>query len=227
MNLMKIEGRLYEGKFLNRLNRFTVLVDYNNEEILCHLHDPGRLRELLIPNRSILFKEASHEKRKTKYDVVAVKSNGCWVIVDSRMPNIILKKMIEKSILKFKILEENVKCGRSIIDFLLKEDDEKYIVEVKGCTLCEKGIALFPDAPTLRGSRQLLDILNSCNAKPMIIFIVMRKDAHSMSINYSIDKKFYEVVKLGIMKNLIIRAYKVALEGRNIYFEGDVKFFIE
>ncbi|MCS7097695.1 MAG: DNA/RNA nuclease SfsA [Candidatus Methanomethyliaceae archaeon] len=223
---MKIEGELYEGEFLERLNRFTVLVNYNNRKLTCHLHDPGRLRELLIPNRRILFKKVSHDKRKTEYDVIAVKSNGYWVIVDSRMPNLILKKMIEKSILKFEIIEENIRCGKSIIDFLLRKDDVKYIVEVKGCTLCENGIALFPDAPTLRGSRQLLDMMN-CNAKPMIIFIIMRKDAHSISINYNMDRKFYEAIKLGIMKNLIIRAFKVALEESVIYFEGDVKFFIE
>lgn len=225
--MMKIEGELFEGAFLERLNRFTVAIDYLGERIISHLHDSGRLSELLIPKRRILFKKVQKGTRKTNFDVVAIKSNGSWVIIDSRMPNLILKKLIENSVLRFKVVKENVKCGSSLIDFMLEDERNTYIVEVKGCTLCRNGVALFPDAPTMRGSRQILDMLNNCDLKPMIIFIVMREDAREISINYETDRRFYEVVKLGISKNLIVKAFKIALKGSEVYFEGELPFFME
>lgn len=227
MILMRIEGEIFEGEFLERLNRFTVAINYFDKRIISHLHDSGRLKELLIPKRRILFKKVYGKERKTEFDVVAIKSNGSWVIIDSRVPNIIVKKLIENNALKYEILKENVKCGSSLIDFMLKDEKTTYIVEVKGCTLCKNSIALFPDAPTIRGSRQLLDMLNNCNFKPMIIFIVMREDAEKISINYEADRKFYENIKSGISKSLIVKAFKVALKGNEIYFEGEVPFFIE
>ncbi|MEM2524559.1 MAG: DNA/RNA nuclease SfsA [Candidatus Methanomethylicaceae archaeon] len=227
MILMKIDGEIFEGEFLERLNRFTVVIKYFDKKIIAHLHDTGRLEELLIPKRRILFRKVHGKKRKTEFDVLAIKSNSSWVITDSRMPNIIVKKLIENNTLKYEILKENVRFGNSLIDFMLKNEKNTYIVEVKGCTLCKNGIALFPDAPTIRGSKQLLNMLNNCNFKPMIIFVVMREDAQKISINYEIDKKFYEIIKFGISKNLIIRAFKVALKDNEIYFLGEVPFFIE
>lgn len=227
MILMKIEGEIFEGEFLERPNRFTVTINYFNKKITSHLHDPGRLKELLIPERKILFKKAHGKNRKTEFDVLAIKSNGSWVIIDSRMPNLVVKKLIENGALKYEILKENVRCGSSLIDFMLRDERKTYIVEVKGSTLCRNGIALFPDAPTIRGSKQILDMLNNCNFQPMLIFIVMRKDAQKISINREIDGKFYEAIKLGISRNLIIKAFKVDLKGNEVYFEGEVPFFVE
>ena len=50
--------------------------------------------------------------------------------------------------------------GKSRIGLLLEgENEEKMLVEVKGCTLVEDGLALFPDAPTLRGKRHVEELI--------------------------------------------------------------------
>ncbi|MFP3237345.1 MAG: sugar fermentation stimulation protein SfsA, partial [Vulcanisaeta sp.] len=37
------------GTFLERLNRFVGIAEINGERVRVHIHDPGRLRELLRP----------------------------------------------------------------------------------------------------------------------------------------------------------------------------------
>lgn len=45
------------GKYISRPNRFTIeFKDKDKAITLAHLHDPGRLKELLIPNTDVLLK---------------------------------------------------------------------------------------------------------------------------------------------------------------------------
>jgi len=218
---------LLEGKFIERINRFTVLLKYKDSNILCHLHDSGRLKEILIPNTKILFRKVKRNNRKTEYDVLAAENRGNWVIIDSRIPNIILKKLIEFSLINYKIVDENVRCGDSIIDFLLERNGKKYLTEVKGCTLYKNEYALFPDAPTIRGYKQLINMMNLCKENPLLIFIIMRNDPKILSINKEIDPKFYEAIKIALSKNLKVECYKIALEENTIYFKGEIPFLIK
>ena len=54
---MIIEGPLINATFISRPNRFIVIVKINNNLFKSHLADPGRLKELLIPNASLLVKK--------------------------------------------------------------------------------------------------------------------------------------------------------------------------
>lgn len=59
---------------------------------LCHLHDPGRLKELIYPGNKILVREVNGNKRKTLCQVTAV-WNNLWVVVDSSIHNDTAKKI--------------------------------------------------------------------------------------------------------------------------------------
>lgn len=54
---MKIDNIIC-GVYIDRPNRFTMVVDVDGEKKLAHLRDPGRLKELLIPGREVLLKKA-------------------------------------------------------------------------------------------------------------------------------------------------------------------------
>jgi len=226
--LLKISGKILKGVFVSRPNRFTVLLKHDSELVPCHLHDPGRLHELLIPGAPVLFREAQNLGRSTRYDVLAISSSGTLVITDSRLPNILLKKAIELSILNYKIIDEEVQLGDSRIDFLLERDGSMYIAEVKGCTLCRGGTALFPDAPTSRGSRQLKRMLEYKEAHPLLIFVVMRPDASTLIPNMEIDPEFYQTVKEGLRDRLSTISFKVSLQNeRLICFHGFIPVVVD
>ena len=48
--------------------------------------------------------------------------------------------------------------GKSRIDFYMEKGEQKYLMEVKGCTLEVDGIGYFPDAPTERGVKHLHEL---------------------------------------------------------------------
>ena len=48
--------------------------------------------------------------------------------------------------------------GKSRIDFYMEKGGQKYLMEVKGCTLEVDGIGYFPDAPTERGVKHLHEL---------------------------------------------------------------------
>ena len=55
-----------EATFLERPNRFIARVKRDNgEEVICHVHDSGRLPELLYEGNRVKIRKASNPERKT------------------------------------------------------------------------------------------------------------------------------------------------------------------
>ena len=51
--------------------------------------------------------------------------------------------------------------GDSRIDFYMERGSDKYLIEVKGCTLEVDGIGYFPDAPTERGVKHIRELIRA------------------------------------------------------------------
>ena len=68
---MKYENTV-KGKFISRPNRFIAIVEIDGIKEVCHVKNTGRCKELLIPGVTVILEKSSNEKRKTKYDVLAV-----------------------------------------------------------------------------------------------------------------------------------------------------------
>ena len=65
-------------------------------------------------------------------------------------------------------------------------------VEVKGCTLEEGGLALFPDAPTLRGTKHLRELI-ACRAagyEAAVCFVIQMAGMSAFSPNDRTDPEF-------------------------------------
>ena len=181
---MIIEGPLINATFISRPNRFIVIVKINNNLFKSHLADPGRLKELLIPNANLLVRKIKNRlDRKTKFSTIMVLHNGFYISLVSTLPNKFVKQAIVKKklpILKdYRIISAEYTIGNHRIDFLLKNlKNEDFFLEVKSVTLSEKGIAKFPDAITTRGLKHvklLTDMVkNGKNAG--ILFVCQRSD---------------------------------------------------
>lgn len=203
---LKIEGEILKARFLSRKNRFSVLAEQAEgggggevgevRRFECHLPNPGRLRELLVSGAEILLRPAKDpDRRKTKFDVFAAVAEGETVIVDSRAANQILGVAFKAGEVPefegYEIVRSEPARGKSRLDFLLK-GDRPAIVEVKSCTLVKSGTALFPDAPTERGSRHLRELAGAvCEGyRAAIVFVVMRGDASTLRPNDETDPAF-------------------------------------
>ena len=155
------------GIFMHRLNRFTaeVMIDDQLEKV--HVKNTGRLRELLLPETKVMLQKSDNPNRKTDYDLISVYKPGLeWVNIDSLVPNALVKQYLE--IQDYDLVKPEYTYGKSRFDFYMEKDGEKYLTEVKGCTLVAdldwRKIGLFPDAPTERGVKHLIELAEAAMA---------------------------------------------------------------
>lgn len=150
-------GKITEATFLDRPNRFTAHVRLDGETVLVHVKNTGRCRELLVPGAPVWLAEAENEARKTRYDLVAVrKGNGLLVNIDSQAPNKVAREWLQAA--GFTAIRPEYRYGGSRLDFCMEKEGRRCLMEVKGCTLEIGGVGYFPDAPTERGVRHLMEL---------------------------------------------------------------------
>ena len=148
------------AKFIRRPNRFIAEVELNGAKETVHVKNTGRCKELLIPGCDVYLTAPDSPGRKTKYDLVAVtKSNGLLINIDSQAPNKVAKEWLAGQGYD-KVIPEYT-YGDSRIDFYMEKGSEKYLMEVKGCTLEVDGTGYFPDAPTERGVKHIHELIKA------------------------------------------------------------------
>lgn len=208
-----------DAVFRERINRYLALVELNGEPVEVFLPNPGRLSELLVHNANALLHEVKGERRKTRYDFIAVFHEGILVSIDSRLPNVfIAEALAQESIPELKgyrrvMREPRIEGGR--LDFLL---DDRCLVEVKSCTLVREGTALFPDAPTVRGSRHLKELASSVRKgmRGVVFFLVQRADAEQFRPNDDTDPLFGKMLREAMSAGVEALAYSTVVSREKV-----------
>jgi sugar fermentation stimulation protein A len=224
---------IIQGRFVERPNRFTVIFKAGETMEKAHLRDPGRLKEILIPGVHLLLRPALHpEGRKTKYDVVAVLKDNFWVLINSGFHSDLAQDLIESGFVEefacYKVDRREYTYNKSRIDFLLSNSEnsnnnEKMLVEVKGCTLVENGLARFPDAPTTRGKRHVEELTRALGEgfESAVLFLVLSEDAVRFTPNRVTDPKFSDALEFAHRRGVTVIPYVF----ENLY--NDVKNELE
>lgn len=198
-----------KAKFISRPNRFIAKVDIDGEEVTVHVKNTGRCKELLLPGCTVYLEKAENPDRKTPYDLVAVEHDGRIINIDSQAPNVVVKEWLLKSD-EYSLVRPEYKYGDSRIDFYMEKGGEKYLMEVKGCTLFIDGIGYFPDAPTQRGARHLRELTAAIKKgyHAVIAFVIQGEGISEVRPNETTDpdfaKAYYEAVNAGV-KVLFLR----------------------
>lgn len=164
--------RIRQARFLSRPNRFVAYVDLDGETELCHVKNTGRCRELLLPGAVVYLEESDNPVRKTKYDLIAVekrvenKTIPLMINMDAQAPNKVFQEwaLAGKFLPGLTHLKPEQQWGNSRFDFYFEAEERRGFVEVKGVTLECDGHAQFPDAPTDRGVKHILE-LAACQAE--------------------------------------------------------------
>ena len=163
---------IHTARFLARPNRFIARVEVEGREETVHVKNTGRCKELLVPGCTVYLEGSANPQRKTKYDLTAVEKARpglppLLINMDSQAPNKVFGEWMtaglgaELGLPKPSLLRPETTWGNSRFDFYWEESEtgRKGFVEVKGCTLEENGLALFPDAPTQRGVKHLRELI--------------------------------------------------------------------
>ena len=216
-------------EFTRRPNRFQGYVLIDGKEELVHVPNTGRCREILIPNCTVYLREELNPTRKTKYDLIAAEKGEKLISIDSQIPNKVVKEALElKAVDKLKkysnILSEKT-FGDSRFDFKLSNDEgEEYFLEVKGVTLEEEGECRFPDAPTERGRKHLLELIEvkKTGRGAGVLFLIQIEDVKSFAPNDERDPKFGEALRLAYENGVDIFAYSCKVTQEEITLDKPI-----
>lgn len=184
-------GNVTPAVFLRRPNRFIAEVEMAGGKETVHVKNTGRCRELFIPGCRVWLTAPDTLNRKTKYDLVTVrKENGMLFNVDSQAPNKVVKEWLETK--GYDKVTSEFTYGDSRIDFYMERDGEKYLMEVKGCTLERNGIGYFPDAPTERGVKHLRELAGAAKDgyKAMLAFVIQVDGVSEVRANVDTQPEF-------------------------------------
>lgn len=148
---------IISGIFDNRPNRFIAQVWINGTLETVHVKNTGRCKELLLPGVKVILEVSDNPARKTKYDLIAVYKEGLGLInMDSQAPNKVVGEWLQTQ--GYDYIKPEYKYGNSRVDFYMEKGNDKYLMEVKGCTLEIDSMGYFPDAPTERGVKHLREL---------------------------------------------------------------------
>ena len=146
-----------KGIFLERPNRFIAYVSLNGKTEIVHVKNTGRCKELLISGSEVILQKSDNPLRKTAYDLIGVYKKGTgWINIDSSAPNKVVLEWLNGQ--DYDRIKPEYTYGKSRVDFYMERGEEKYLLEIKGCTLEIEGVGYFPDAPTERGVKHLLEL---------------------------------------------------------------------
>jgi sugar fermentation stimulation protein A len=189
------------GRFLRRLNRFAALVEVGGRRERVHVRNSGRLRELFTPGRLVLLEPAGHADRSTRFTLALVRLPGGYVSADAHLPNALAADALQRRAIPglrgYRILRREPAMGKNRADFLLVRGKRQCFLEVKSVTLVEQGVALFPDAPTVRGRTHLEHLIaaRGHGFGAAILFVIQRADATALAPNWDADPAFGEALR--------------------------------
>ena len=175
---------IIHGQFHSRPNRFIAKVWIDGELETVHVKNTGRCRELLLPGAEVILECCDQPTRKTKYDLIGVYKEGLGLVnIDSQAPNKVAKEWLLQQ--DYTCVRPEYTYGDSRIDFYMERGEERYLMEVKGCTLEVDGIGYFPDAPTERGIKHLHELSKAVDEgyHCMLAFVIQMEGIYEVRAN--------------------------------------------
>lgn len=223
-------NKIVEGMFIKRPNRFIAQVLINGQEETVHVKNTGRCKELLLLGSKVILEDCSHNpNRKTRYSLIAVWKENILVNMDSQVPNAVVYNALKENKIKglenLTHLKKEVTYGKSRFDLCFESGTQKGFIEVKGVTLENNSISMFPDAPTERGTKHVLEMIHAVKEgyRGVIFFLIQMKGPNIFKLNWQMDKEFSEAIKLASENGVEIIVYDSIVNNDSIEIGQPVK----
>ena len=216
-----------KGSFLERPNRFIAQVKLDDGSLeTVHVHDSGRIKELLFEGNRVNIKSASNPKRKTKWDMIsALSDDGEEVLINSAYHRYISENIIrDPEISPFgniDTLKAEVKYGGSRIDYMLSKDNQNIWVEVKGVSLSVDKVAMFPDAPSTRAQKHLKELMELLEkGERAAVLLLIFRNSDYFRPKWETDPVFSELFYEAREKGVEIYPVQLELRDGSINYKG-------
>lgn len=223
---------VYHGQLIRRVNRFVAEVTVNGVVQNAHVKNTGRLRELLVPEAQIILEYCPNEGRKTACSLIGVQKGDQIVNIDSQAPNQVVAEALVHGLIKelgqIDSVRREVRYGASRFDIGYRSGEKDGFVEVKGVTLERGGIAMFPDAPTERGTKHIQELIQAVGEgyDGCIFFLIQMKGVKAFTPNRETDPALADALCLAAQKGVRILAYDAVIGEDSMVLGNPVKVMI-
>ena len=223
--------KIVQATFIERPNRFIAYCKINETIEKVHVKNTGRCRELLTPNCTVYLEESDNPNRKTKYSLIAVQKGNRLINMDSQVPNkVVQEALINKTIVlpgldeEISFIKPEKTYGNSRFDIYLETENKKAFIEIKGVTLEENDIVLFPDAKTERGVKHIKELIEAKKDgyHSYIIFVVQMKNVKYFTPNIKMHKELGDALIEAQNAGVNILAYDCEVTPNSIEIKDEV-----
>jgi sugar fermentation stimulation protein A len=163
--------------------------------IQTHVPNPGRMEEFCFERQPFFITPVKHTKYP--YKVVATTYQDNFVFLDTLKVNTLFFQLLTNNwIPQFQNaihIKREVTFGDSKFDFAFLHNHGDVIAEIKSCTLCHNTLAMFPDAPTLRGQKHLVSLdrlAREQKYRTYVIFLILNASAERFMPNFHTDFEY-------------------------------------
>ena len=213
-------GKILPARFLSRPNRFVARVEAEGEELVCHVKNTGRCRELLVPGATVWLEESPNPSRKTKFDLIAVEKGDRLINMDAQATNKVFGEWAAAGGFREGLtsLRPETTYGSSRFDFYWESSKSRGFVEVKGVTLEEDGVVRFPDAPTLRGVKHLDELAKAREAgyEAAVCFVIQMENVRWFAPNDETHPEFGQALRRAAQAGVEILAMDCAVTPQSL-----------
>ncbi|HKM34232.1 MAG TPA: A/G-specific adenine glycosylase [Lachnospiraceae bacterium] len=220
-----------EGIFLERPNRFVAYVNIAGKREKVHVKNTGRCAELLIEGVTVYLEKSDNPQRTTAYDLVAVLKNGRMINIDSQAPNRAVEEWLYTKQLfpDLSFVRPETTYGNSRFDFYIEAGDRKIFMEVKGVTLEQEDVVLFPDAPSERALKHVEELIAATKEgyETYVMFVVQMKDVFYFTPNRATQPKLADALIGARNEGVHLLAYDCLVTLNSITINEPVEVRVE
>ncbi len=228
---MEFTKSLVKGKLIKRYKRFFTDVKLGKEIVTAHCPNTGSMKGLLDEGNEVYLLPNSDPKRKLKYGLEIIKSRKNLVGVNTHLANRIVEHGLKNNLINELKNNDSIKPEvffnkETRFDFLLEKRTQKTFVEVKNVTLFRNGnTAEFPDAPTARGIKHLLTLIDAIKKsyKTYLIFLVQIQNMKYFKIAKDIDEEYYNAYLKAKKAGVNFLAYGCDISSKKIFINKKLK----
>ena len=228
---MEFTKSLIKGKLIKRYKRFFTDVKIGKEIVTAHCPNTGSMKGLLDEGNDVYLLPNDNPKRKLKYGLEIIKSRKNLVGINTHMANRIAEHGLKNNLINELKNNDNIKPEvffnkETRFDFLTEKNNQKSFVEVKNVTLFRNlNTAEFPDAPTARGIKHLLTLIDAINKgyKAYLLFLVQIQNMKYFKIAKDIDEEYYKNYLKAKKGGVNFLAYRCDISTKKIFIDKKLK----
>ncbi len=214
---------LLGARLVKRYKRFLADVTLDDGTALtAHCPNTGSMLGCQTPGARVWLSRSDNPKRKYAHTWELVElDDGALVGINTGRSNALVREAIESAVIGelagYDEIRPEVRYGNenSRVDFLLTGDRGACYLEVKNVTAAvEKGIALFPDAVSVRGTRHLRELiatLGGAGRRAVLCFCVQRPDVREVRPADDIDPDYGRTLRVALGAGVEVIAYRAKL----------------